>query len=71
MVNKSPHATSQVKYKTTQLFTSGKLLFNSFDNFGAYVLDVRWSPIHPGLFAAVDLTGKLSFWNLNTDTEVP
>lgn len=44
---------------------------HSFDNFGAYVLDVGWSPIHPGLFSAVDLTGKLSFWNINTDMEVP
>ena len=33
-------------------------------------MDVGWSPIHPALFASADLTGKLSFWNLNTDTEV-
>ncbi|CBY22793.1 unnamed protein product [Oikopleura dioica] len=44
---------------------------HSFENFGAYVLDVGWSPIHPGLFAATDLTGRLSFWNMNVDTEVP
>ena len=42
----------------------------SFENFGAYVLDVGWSPVHPGLFSAVDLTGRVSFWNLNSDTEV-
>jgi dynein intermediate chain len=34
-------------------------------------MDVGWSPVHPALFASADLTGKLSFWNLNTDTEVP
>jgi len=44
---------------------------HSFENFGAYVLDVGWSPVHPGLFSAVDLTGRVSFWNLNSDTEVP
>ena len=33
-------------------------------------MDVGWSPVHPALFASADLTGKLSFWNLNTDTEV-
>ena len=42
----------------------------SFENAGDYIMDVGWSPIHPALFASADLTGKLSFWNLNTDTEV-
>ncbi|KAF6033005.1 DYNC1I1 [Bugula neritina] len=36
-----------------------------------YMMDVRWSPIHPALFACVDGSGKLSLWNLNNDTEVP
>lgn len=35
-----------------------------------YVMDVGWSPIHPSLFASVDGLGKLSLWNLNSDTEV-
>jgi dynein intermediate chain len=43
----------------------------SFENAGDYIMDVGWSPVHPALFASADLTGKLSFWNLNTDTEVP
>ena len=35
-----------------------------------YVMDASWSPIHPALFASVDGQGKLSLWNLNSDTEV-
>jgi len=36
-----------------------------------YVCDVCWSPVHPAVFAAVDGTGRLDVWNLNSDTEVP
>lgn len=43
----------------------------SFEDNGDYVYDVAWSPVHPALFAAVDGTGRLDMWNLNTDTEVP
>lgn len=43
----------------------------SFEDNGDYVYDVAWSPVHPALFAAVDGTGRLDLWNLNTDTEVP
>ncbi|XP_063906445.1 cytoplasmic dynein 1 intermediate chain isoform X5 [Zophobas morio] len=43
----------------------------SFEDNGDYVLDVKWSPAHPALFAAVDCSGKLDLWNLNQDTEVP
>ncbi|XP_066153186.1 cytoplasmic dynein 1 intermediate chain isoform X15 [Euwallacea fornicatus] len=43
----------------------------SFDDNGDYVLDVKWSPVHPALFAAVDCSGRLDLWNLNQDTEVP
>lgn len=34
-------------------------------------MDVKWSPIHPALFASVDSSGRLDLWNLNQDTEVP
>lgn len=34
-------------------------------------MDVKWSPAHPALFAAVDGSGRLDLWNLNQDTEVP
>ncbi|XP_019867618.1 cytoplasmic dynein 1 intermediate chain isoform X6 [Aethina tumida] len=43
----------------------------SFEDNGDYVLDVKWSPNHPALFAAVDGSGRLDLWNLNQDTEVP
>ncbi|KAL0832458.1 hypothetical protein ABMA28_000689 [Loxostege sticticalis] len=42
----------------------------SFEDSGDYVSDVRWSPTHPALFAAVDAAGRLDLWNLNRDTEV-
>lgn len=34
-------------------------------------MDVAWSPVHPAVFAAVDIQGKLDVWDLNTDTEIP
>lgn len=44
---------------------------HSFEDNSDYVYDVKWSPIHPALFASVDGNGKLDLWNLNNDTEVP
>ncbi|BFZ22493.1 hypothetical protein BsWGS_25531 [Bradybaena similaris] len=44
---------------------------HSFEDNNDYVYDVRWSPIHPALFASVDGEGRLDLWNLNSDTEVP
>uniref|UniRef100_A0AAR5Q3C0 Cytoplasmic dynein 1 intermediate chain n=1 Tax=Dendroctonus ponderosae TaxID=77166 RepID=A0AAR5Q3C0_DENPD len=43
----------------------------SFEDNGDYVADVKWSPVHPALFAAVDCHGRLDLWNLNQYTEVP
>jgi len=43
----------------------------SFENANDYVFDVKWSPIHPAVFASVDAMGKVDIWNINTDTEVP
>ncbi|CAH2008691.1 unnamed protein product [Acanthoscelides obtectus] len=43
----------------------------SFEDNGDYVLDVKWSPTHPALFASCDGMGRLDLWNLNQDTEVP
>ena len=43
----------------------------SLEDNSDYVCDVRWSPVHPAVFAAVDGTGRLDVWNLNSDTEVP
>ena len=30
---------------------------------------IKWSPIHPALFASVDGMGRLDLWNLNQDTD--
>ncbi len=43
---------------------------HSFEDNSDYVLDARWSPVHPALFATVDCNGRLDMWNLNNDTEV-
>uniref|UniRef100_A0A2R5LH49 Putative cytoplasmic dynein intermediate chain n=1 Tax=Ornithodoros turicata TaxID=34597 RepID=A0A2R5LH49_9ACAR len=43
----------------------------SFEDNADYVYDVRWSPVHPALFASVDGTGRLDLWDLNNDTELP
>lgn len=38
-----------------------------FSDFSDYVMDVAWSNYHPALFAAVDSSGVLSLWNLNSE----
>lgn len=43
----------------------------SFEDNNDYVFDVKWSPVHPALFATVDITGRIDLWNLNNDTELP
>lgn len=43
---------------------------HSFEDNSDYILDAKWSPIHPALFATVDCNGRLDMWNLNNDTEV-
>ncbi|KAL3317270.1 hypothetical protein Ciccas_004067 [Cichlidogyrus casuarinus] len=30
-----------------------------------------WSPVHPGMFASVDISSELFLWNINLDSEVP
>ncbi|XP_025424664.1 cytoplasmic dynein 1 intermediate chain-like isoform X2 [Sipha flava] len=44
---------------------------HSFENNNDYVSNVAWSPVHPSVFAAVDITGHLDLWNLNNNTESP
>lgn len=43
----------------------------SFEDNCDYLYDVKWSPIHPALFATADGMGKIDLWNLNNDTELP
>lgn len=42
----------------------------SFEPSSEYINDVRWSPIHPALFAVADSSGTASFWNILKDVEV-
>ncbi|SPO30657.1 related to Dynein intermediate chain 1, cytosolic [Ustilago trichophora] len=49
--------------------TVGAIL--QFEESNDYIYDVRWSPLHPALFAQVDGTGRLDIFNLNIDTERP
>ncbi|KAJ9449445.1 Cytoplasmic dynein 1 intermediate chain [Diplonema papillatum] len=49
---------------------SDKPIF-SFDEYTDYVYDVRWSPVHPAVFASVDGSGTLSVWNLLESMETP
>ncbi|CAF0744585.1 unnamed protein product [Brachionus calyciflorus] len=43
----------------------------TFESNGDYIYDAGWSPINPALFATVDGSGRLDFWNLNKETEAP
>ena len=43
----------------------------SFGSSRDYVYDVRWSPVHPGLFCYVDGAGMLHLWNINRSVEEP
>ncbi|VVC34810.1 Hypothetical protein CINCED_3A003490 [Cinara cedri] len=44
---------------------------HSFENNNDYVSGVAWSPVHPAVFAAIDINGHLDLWNLNNNTESP
>ncbi|KAG1695038.1 hypothetical protein DVH05_020968 [Phytophthora capsici] len=43
----------------------------SFEPSSEYISDVRWSPVHPALFAVADSSGSVSVWNILKDVEVP
>jgi dynein intermediate chain len=43
----------------------------SFDIYDDYVFDVKWSPVHPSVFAVAEGTGLVDIWNLNQDIEMP
>lgn len=42
----------------------------SFEPSSEYISDVRWSPVHPALFAVADSSGRVSLWNVLKDVEV-
>ncbi|POM77321.1 Dynein intermediate chain, partial [Phytophthora palmivora] len=43
----------------------------SFEPSSEYISDVRWSSVHPALFAVADSSGTVSVWNILRDVEVP
>jgi dynein intermediate chain len=43
----------------------------SFEPSSEYICDVRWSSVHPALFAVADSSGNVGIWNILKDVEVP
>lgn len=43
----------------------------SFEESGDYVMDVKWHPVNPSIFALVDATGQIHLYDLLYDTERP
>jgi len=43
----------------------------TFDASDDYIYDCKFHPSNPSLFACVDGSGKLDFWDLNKDIECP
>jgi len=49
----------------------GKYPLASFESSQDYVLDVKWSPTHPSVFASCDADGYLDLWDIDADVENP
>lgn len=44
----------------------------TFEESNDYVTCVQWSPLHPGLFADIDISGRLDVWNLSaSENDIP
>ncbi|TPX32838.1 hypothetical protein SmJEL517_g04142 [Synchytrium microbalum] len=43
----------------------------SFENADDHIYDVKWSPVHSGVFASVDASGKFDVYDLTQEAEVP
>lgn len=43
----------------------------SFEASQECVYDVKWSPVHPSVFASVNYGGSVDIWNINTNKEAP
>jgi dynein intermediate chain len=50
---------------------TGQKPLATFEAWEDYVYDVKWSPLYPSLFAAVDGDGNLDLWDLNRSMESP
>ena len=44
---------------------------HTFSSSRDYVLDVRWSPTNPALFASAYARGTVCLWNVNSESEAP
>ena len=49
----------------------GKSPIASFESAQDYVLDVKWCPTHPSVFASCDAEGYVDVWDLGADMESP
>ena len=47
------------------------LPLHTFSSSRDYVLDVRWSPTNPALFASANARGTVCLWNVNSESEAP
>lgn len=57
---------------TVKLWSSKEhRVINSFEDNNDYLYDVRWSPVHPQLFATADGNGRLDIWNTTSEAELP
>ncbi|RWS04882.1 cytoplasmic dynein 1 intermediate chain 2-like isoform X1, partial [Dinothrombium tinctorium] len=63
--------TSSIDWTVKLWSTKENKPIHSFEDNCDYVYDVRWSPIHPALFATADGMGRVDLWNLNNDCELP
>ena len=43
----------------------------TFESSQEYIYDVKWSPVHPSIFASVDGDGYIDLWDINKDVEAP
>ena len=51
------------QYRDTPIYT--------FESGQEYIYDVKWSPVHPSVFASVDGDGFIDLWDINRDVEAP
>ncbi|GAW79905.1 cytoplasmic dynein intermediate chain [Plasmodium gonderi] len=40
-----------------------------FDSFDDYLMDVKWNPVHPAIFATCSSSGNIKVWNISYDLE--
>ncbi|KAJ3431161.1 cytoplasmic dynein 1 intermediate chain-related [Anaeramoeba flamelloides] len=65
------YLTSSFDWKINLWSKSSTSPLLTFEESNEYVYDVKWSPIHPSLFASVNGGGELFVWDFNRDNEEP